>query len=148
MSDLRFRMRSHCATGVFRCVLCGEVFEENLTALSLTRGADGPSMPDVGDVCLECLAAGPDGITARALRFCKRLAELVTESVALATELRARALAKAVLASQLQSQARATGALALELRAVDWPTVEAWRAFQDAHDAEIDKAASEHEGAL
>ena len=134
MSDLRFRMRSHCATGVFQCVLCGAVLERSLTALSLTRAADGPSMPDIGDVCLECLEAGPDGVTARAYRYAKRL--------------QLRALAKAALAKELQLRALATGALAKELRVAEWPTVVAWGAFLDEHDARMHKAASEHEGAL
>ena len=120
MSELRFRMRSHCVTGVFQCVICGTLFEQSRKALSLTRAADGPSMPDIGDVCLECLEAGPDGVAARARRYALRL--------------RARALA--------------AKALAKELRTADWPTVVAWGAFQDEHDASMHKAASEHEGAL
>ena len=119
MSELRFRMWSHCMIDDFECVICGEVFEENLTALSLTRAADGEPSADIGDVCLECLAAGPDGVAWRARRHADRL--------------RARALA--------------TEALAKELRSADWPTVVAWGAFQDAHDASMHKAASEHEGA-
>ena len=148
MTDLRFRMRSHCVTGVFQCVICGALFEQSRKALSLTRAADGPSMPGMGDVCLECLEAGPDGVAARAYRYAKRLQSQALANGARATELRARALAKAALALELQSQVLAIGALAKELRTVDWPTVEAWRAFLDAHDAEIAKAASEHEGAL
>ena len=134
MSDLRFRMRSHCMIGDVQCVLCGEVFEQSLTALSLTRGADGEPPVDIGDVCLECLEAGPDGVAARALCYAKRL--------------QLRALAKVALAKELQSRVLATGALAKELRAVEWPTVVAWGAFQDAHEAEIDKAMRENEAEI
>ena len=131
MSELRFRMWSHCMIDDFECVICGEVFEESLTALSLTRAADGEPSADIGDVCLACLEAGPDGVAWRARRHADRL--------------RARALA--------------TEALAKELRSADWPTVMAWGAFLDEHDAsmhkamrendaEIDKAMRENEGGL
>ena len=119
MTELRFRMRSHCLIGDFRCVICGEVFEQSLTALSLTRAADGPSMPDVGDVCLECLAAGPDGVAARARCYADRL--------------RARALAAKALAKELQT--------------AEWPTVASWGAFQDEHDASMHKAYERTQGA-
>src|SRR5262245_33142961 len=81
---LQTRAWQHNYSGGFRCVLCGESWEMFLASITLFDGQE-----QLGDLCDECIKAGPQAAAARTRRRAEELRERAEELDDLAKDLRA-----------------------------------------------------------
>jgi hypothetical protein len=79
---MRIEFRPNNLYSESRCVLCGEWFkDDDIYAVALAQEGD-----DLGDVCEECVQAGPEGIVARMRDQASRLRRIAAELESLVAE--------------------------------------------------------------
>jgi hypothetical protein len=82
-NQLYVQVRQHNSSMRFPCVLCGEYHMQDLANAELKISGDDD---EVGDVCPECLDAGPAGTAERTREYVQYLREKADALEALAKE--------------------------------------------------------------